>query len=277
MALPPFEGPRLKIQRGSRHLQELGLILARYGANLRVEYQPIKGDDDHVRLAFSLPPPPEIALVLGDVVHNFRSALDIMICDIARLKGKSSDKLKFPFAATREAYTNLLKGEIRRLGPDVAEALLELAPYKGGNMLLRGLHDLDVLDKHELVIPVMPCVWGHMDMAKIAMDSLRAANPGKSVPLVFFNGDYGPYMRSLDTEGARVRKSSIGDIARDRGPLPVLFADGLPFGRQHVVPTLEGLAKLAFEIVESFAAKFGSGNDDARGSPTRDNGDIHGG
>lgn len=275
MRLAPFDGCFLKILRGRNHVSELKNIMAAYGGRLKAVYVPLDADPSQSRLTFSETPPPEIALVLGDAVHNFRAALDIMICDVARLQGKSSDKLKFPFAANATEYEDRLRGEIRRLGPDVRDALRELAPYKGGNIALRGLHDLDILDKHELVIPVMPCVWSRFDIASFTMAKLAQQRPGAEIPRIAFLGDYGETMRTLDVEGSIVPTAMVEEMAdhskQEDGAITALFADGLPFARTHVIETLENLAEVTLQIVKSFHGKFGGGNLDSSIAPGGNN------
>ena len=39
-----------------------------------------------------------------------------------------------------------------RAGPDAVALLKKFEPYRGGNNLLRGLHDLDIEDKHKALI-----------------------------------------------------------------------------------------------------------------------------
>jgi hypothetical protein len=41
-----------------------------------------------------------------------------------------------------------------RCGNDVVKVLKSLQPYKGGNKLLRTIHDMDIADKHQSLITV---------------------------------------------------------------------------------------------------------------------------
>ena len=96
-----------------------------------------------------------LAPIIGDAVHNLRSALDILACDLAKLNGQSDDGVYFPFAKSESELDRQIAGRrFDRAGPAAVAELKALRPYKGGNTLLRGVHDLDIQDKHQFIIPV---------------------------------------------------------------------------------------------------------------------------
>ena len=95
--------------------------------------------------------------MIGDAVHNLRASLDLIVCDLVRINGKSANKVYFPFC---EGQNHLKKTivEMRlsnRAGADIAAALRSIEPYKAGNILLRAIHDLDIFDKHDALLPVI--------------------------------------------------------------------------------------------------------------------------
>lgn len=75
---------------------------------------------------------------------------------LVRLKGKSERSVRFPFARSAAEFDDQLKeSNLRRAGPEVVEAIRSLKPHKEGNAALRYIHDLDVIDKHQMMLPVM--------------------------------------------------------------------------------------------------------------------------
>ena len=179
-----FAGPKLKWLRAQTHMRELLQLLDVHGMSLDVRFEPVEGEDHTYRTVFSKPTPQWLPLVLGDVIHNLRSALDLLICDIARARNKSPSKLKFPFADNQRRYEDAIDtGEIRRLGSDVQKALKALKAFKDGNALLRGLHDLDIADKHDIIITVIEVAWGKYDIEK----HIKAKVPG--APKIGFLGE----------------------------------------------------------------------------------------
>lgn len=186
--LRPFEGPRAKIGRAQVHANNLSTLIAEYGLNAKVTFGPLV-PPGRQRLVYLDPPPPlEVALVFGDCVHNLRSALDIAIIDIARLKNKSADRIKFPFAESEEKLIEILDKDIRRLGQDVSDVILKLKPYKGENILIRLLHDLDVDDKHKLLSPVFAAAAVVMDGCRIMADSFLQEIGKQEFSYVSFEG-----------------------------------------------------------------------------------------
>lgn len=100
-----------------------------------------------------LNPDASIAGAVGDAAHNLRSALDIMATELVQASGGNSHQVYFPFADSAEALDiQLKKKNFYRAGQDAVSLLRSLKPYKGGNVALRGLHDLNIRDKHIALI-----------------------------------------------------------------------------------------------------------------------------
>jgi hypothetical protein len=161
--LAPFDAPRLKLERALAHIRETDSAIKSYleinPCALVVEQFPgpawLKSHAWTARIR--KPVPPTLSTMIGDVVHNLRAALDLLVCDLVRINGKSANKVYFPFC---EGQNHLKKaiakmGLSSRAGTDIAAALNSIAPYKGGNTLLRAIHDLDIFDKHDALLPVI--------------------------------------------------------------------------------------------------------------------------
>src|SRR3954447_22792037 len=100
MNAEPFLGPKLKLERAKRHVHELDVALSAYVARnpcvLIGEGDP-KGGGWRVRVSVREPPPEEAAVIIGDIIHNLRSALDLLVNDLAALAGDHSGRPRFPF------------------------------------------------------------------------------------------------------------------------------------------------------------------------------------
>ena len=164
-ALPPFGASNLKLHRAKRHLDGL---LADVTAYLR---------NGPVRLVLELPesfaasgmaawtarifalPADDWATIIGDVVHNLRCALDLLATDIVRLNGASAKGVYFPFAEDHNKLEEQIKRKnVNRAHRDCVALIRSIKPYAGGNALLRGLHDLDIQDKHQALIPMLHAI-----------------------------------------------------------------------------------------------------------------------
>src|SRR5688572_11387500 len=161
---PIFHSAKLKIERANKHINDLNNLINSFVASdfyrFHVEVDSNTGDN-LLKLEFTDFMPSEGVLILGDAVHNLHSALDLMICEIVLKSGKTPDNAtKFPFHGKRqEVIGQINSGKIKAAGPIVRDLIVDMIkPYRGGNDLLYGLHDLDILDKHRLLIVVIAVV-----------------------------------------------------------------------------------------------------------------------
>lgn len=120
------------------------------------------------RLKHILPIPPEVSLMLGDAVHNLCCALDhLAYLAAVKFTGGAGpftglyfpigeDAIEFEKALLRsKEYKAKKVGVKQRLGKDVIEALRGIQPYRRGRgELLWNIHELDIRDKHYLVLAV---------------------------------------------------------------------------------------------------------------------------
>src|SRR5690242_2006091 len=96
---PSFAGAKLKIKRTYQHINELELWLRdlqRFDSDVARAYKKAGGDPNGSVLVqrddrFTNPAP-----IVGDAVHNLRSALDHSAFAIVEAAGGNTDKLFFP-------------------------------------------------------------------------------------------------------------------------------------------------------------------------------------
>lgn len=114
-----------------------------------------------------------------------------------------------------------------------------MKPYRGGNELLRGLHELDIMDKHQLIIPVKH--HNVIDSLELSSESGRISMSGVTVSAGVSFSPGGP---------ATVTKELIRPVVAfdERAPSP--------FGRRPVLETLQQLLDLVLGIIGSFDALF---------------------
>jgi hypothetical protein len=155
-----FDGSKLKLKRADKHIRELNSVLTSYlNAHvfpLYTEKDPKTGRDNLRLKKPTEPIPGEVPLILGDAIHNIRSALDYMMWDmITAVGGKPSRYTQLPFRQTRDELIDTMKGGLNRI-PTIYDFILnDVRPYKSGNPALWGLHNLDIVDKHKLLIPTV--------------------------------------------------------------------------------------------------------------------------
>ena len=133
----PFFGVELKIARARMHAQAFGASVAEWQSNPLSAHGEISEDRRTYKLVlddFAVVPPVELwGMLIGDCVHNLRSALDNLCFSAARLRcDPPADPrgIQFPIFDTRQAYKSNAARTLKQL-PDSAVALLEhFQPFK---------------------------------------------------------------------------------------------------------------------------------------------------
>src|ERR1700677_1764619 len=167
----PFEAAEIKIERAKDHLQalqeEIESFFRRGGAyvafEIAAEYpRNIVGAMGCFTYRESEPIPTQWSAIIGDILHNLRASLDLVACDLHRLSnGNVNDlaRVQYPFCKLETDLPDKMRE--RRLGniDNRFKSIIEQTkPYKGGNPGLRAIHDLNIMDKHQTIIPTIAVV-----------------------------------------------------------------------------------------------------------------------
>lgn len=108
-----------------------------------------------VEVRLSKPIPTTFALMIGDAVHNLRTALDQATWELIGIDGgKQSRRLAFPAHRTQRDY-EVACNRIETPRADTRKFFLAFEAYPGGgNEKLFGLNLLDNIDKHQILTPI---------------------------------------------------------------------------------------------------------------------------
>lgn len=234
-----FIGPKLKLERAKIHIHELEDVLSAYAARRphRVigEYDPVR-QQSRVRVSVNEPIPEVVAVITGDAVHNLRSALDILVCDLAALTGDITRRARFPFwkdaVGEREAMKKLGAG----FDAGCRQTIRALQPYAGGNNLLRALHDLDIVDKHQLIIAThstLAVIGNHLDNGKHSRIEVRIV--GEDAIIL-----------------AEVTAEEAMSYRTPHGILSIAFGKNMPLAGEHIPDTLVNMTNVVQDIIEGF-------------------------
>lgn len=263
--IAPFVGPELKFHRATVHFGDVEDLINQYSRRVRIEAIEIERNDKTViwEIHFSEPPPAIIPLVIGDTIHNLRSSLDHMVCDLARIRGKKPGKLKFPFAMDEAKLKAIMKADshLSILGQDIYDAILALRPYKdGGNQLLRALHDLDITDKHRLILPSYWAAWHRFDIAEAIADRIVKDGPTAERPKIAFIGD-GTMEHTIFKQGDRIQREVGVDPLKhykkhDNGVHARFPVESGEFSGEPILETLAKFIDLVQRILSEFKSKF---------------------
>jgi len=133
--------------------------------------------------------PLEFPLIIGDAVHNLRSALDHsahLLVTVGRGSPGPFPHVCFPIFENGSKYKAGLLGRVRGMRQDAIDAIDATEPYGGGNgETLYHLHCLNNIDKHRLLVTVWSNLQAHTllpsQRAKLA-ERYLGSNPGGTAP-----------------------------------------------------------------------------------------------
>lgn len=159
----PSMSPRLnrillKLERAKQHILELedGLNAFR----LSRPYQPITNFNPNsgktvYNIRVVAAPPESLSLIIGDAIHNLRSALDHLVWQLIESNGNIPTKRSaFPIYETSAKYKTGSATQIEGMTA-AARCLIDATnPYVGGTDDLWILHEIDIVDKHRLLLVV---------------------------------------------------------------------------------------------------------------------------
>lgn len=194
-----------------------------------------------VRVGLIADPPTDFGLMLGDCIHNLRSALDHLVFELVRvnLKGTVPDKVAhdcgFPVYGKKPPSPDELKDRIGSIDPRAQAVIKELQPYLRGKDLyahepLWMLHQLDISDKHHAI--------------PLTVVSARQLNYGViENATIIEQHDFTPCRLKTGTEVMRFRARKIEENAEMkveyRLAYSISFEEGPPGQGSPVIPTLE--------------------------------------
>lgn len=175
--------------------------------------------------------PKNYRLIVGDAIHNMRAALDFMAVEVVKLNGKSAKGVYFPFSSDAAALDGAIKSKNFYKAPDQAIALLKATqPYRGGNDLLRALHDLDIQDKHHRIEP---------SYCMLSTPPLSVVRDSTGKPIGFDTGEL-----QLEIDESQPPKAIM------------TFPGDGPLGNKPVLDELRAMHALVTGIVDDFEAIF---------------------
>ncbi len=160
-----FESAHLKVERAKQHIDELDAMFASFLAmNKEQIFTYCDPEGGHRSLGITpLPAPPMFNILVGDIAHNLRSALDHIAGEITSLATsgcqKAIMKSKFPVSSDPEAFETAIATHIAPHNARVAAALVsEMKRSNTWQANISGLNSLNNADKHRAVVVVVTAI-----------------------------------------------------------------------------------------------------------------------
>lgn len=191
--------PDLKWARGNTHAKALEASLVEWSASAPVSVEGVLRDDHQgIDFVARVPrgiPTHEWALLLGDSLHNFRSAFDALAWGMAHFGDVEPSKpksIQFPICNDEKQWKDTVKSWVGELNPEFQHRLHIMQPFNhamaGKIWILRMLHDLDIQDKHKDFLTVSAdlntlsfdgAVFKYVDADEIATPRLEMTTDAK--------------------------------------------------------------------------------------------------
>ncbi len=147
----------LKIERAKKHILEFEVerdsFLSAKPFRVTARFNPEQNLTDYV-VGVIPEIPDSLSVIVGDAVHNLRSSLDHLACELVRDAGFPDSGIYYPICENFQKYQSESPGKTRGMPSKAKDAIDSTRPYGGGNEALWGLHQLSVTDKHKLLVPV---------------------------------------------------------------------------------------------------------------------------
>jgi hypothetical protein len=264
---------RLKIERAKEHIVHLNLRLKAF-LDSRPYEVGTRRDPQTRRLIYYLVAvrdvPPDIGLIVGDVIQNLRSALDHLAFQLYLLgpggqAGGTGSRTYFPIADDSAKYKIEAPRKIKGLRPEAIKAIDAIEPYKGGKTdksdTLWRLEKMNNIDKHRLLIAI-GSQYGSVDIAvdfRRAMQEARAKAPPEVAAHMSDFPDFNLFLRPKD----RLWPLKAGDQLFGSAPdapmdekrqfrFEVAFGEAKIIEGEPVIETLQRMADLVDNLILSF-------------------------
>jgi hypothetical protein len=236
-----FSDARAKIGRANKHIAEMDALLSTFQNSDAYTVREIRDSQTgqkFIEYGFAKRISVEdLALVIGDAVHNLKCALDYAwIHTIKKLAPTKTAHAKFPIFSSRAKLEDALHGiEIQISNPDLYNLIVtHIKPYDGGDLCLWSIHSMDISDKHRLLTPLL----------SVAVTDLAIEDDkGKVSKVLCVFTRMGPYRKFLE-ENEKLKDK--GDVR-----LRVVFQKTFPETGVEVSPVLHNFSKLVLSVVET--------------------------
>lgn len=244
-----FSASRLKIERAMKHIRDLNYLLDTFAKSdfYSVRVEEHKGRNrlfiDIDKTGFSTI---DAALIIGDVLHNLRSAIDIAYFQAFYETTAIVDhRTRFPVRDERHELIGQIDGGLKEKGLADHPSAIKIRnlvvdvikPYQAGNYTLWALRDLNITDKHQLLVPLF-------DIMRFSRIYLQEDAEVFLIPIDYITED--SYSWWLDRSG----KITVQD--KGHAAIAIIFNLGTAFQNQPIIPALHGIAKEVTRTIDAF-------------------------
>ena len=257
---PVFDGSRQKVSWANKLIADLKTEIVAFLA--RDPFPFLLGDDLEAERTYLFcnvreVVPRHLPLMLGDALHNLRAALDLLANDlVANCTGKHKIRdAYFPIYKSSEEFEKQVKKKLKGASPELIERLRKFQPFSTGDNSLRGLHELDVGNKHKRIITTVGATLLNPLYIFPRMKPELNSEPRQTTSI-----------RGVTFRHLRVDPTALGMqkccgypshwflVPTEKFPatFSFCFGNGEPFPGKDAVATAELLSTKVMEVIERF-------------------------
>ena len=247
--------PALKLARASTHMAELNSSMNTWVAGRPFGSAKELSDDRlswMLKLAVkTMPPVDEWSLILGDVLHNLRSALDACVWEFAQIGGvpPQPTAIQFPIVRDEARWNDSRRRNLQTVPEEIAERVRLVQPFnRAAEDIPRDalvlLQELSNLDKHRASIAVRLVPTELNADFSLEFSSPEAADRNVPPDVQYYSPDF--------QDGALlVEHRTVDPIVQTRGGYGVSLETMVDTssGRQRLSALLEGLFKYTHDLL----------------------------
>lgn len=248
--MKPLTDSHKKIQRANKHISDIHEMVRAFAKRLNTYTLWVDNDAETgqnflcVDLHRELFPSDDIALTIGDALHNLRSALDFAYYQtVLACGGEPSDYTRFPIFDERktleEQWINRALKQKQITAKLAAFIVDTIKPYATGNPLIHSLRQMNDRDKHKLFIPVLEPVM----LINVRLED----DKGSQVGATGYYTEESFRMRLMDANDRKITVKNKGHASPT-----IVFGPETPFPDDHVVITLTRITEEVTRTVEAF-------------------------
>jgi hypothetical protein len=160
----------LKVDHADRHLEEVTAAIGEFLGSVDVGFEDVVDESTGEQIWRTTktppPPPPELSILVGDVLHDARSALDHVAWELVkRAGGEPDENSAFPIFTDEQRYKSAVGRRTHGMADDMVNAIERWQPWRIANppaAPLAWLQELSNIDKHRHLHLTVAAVIGTM-------------------------------------------------------------------------------------------------------------------
>jgi hypothetical protein len=235
-----FRNARLKVERADRHIREYTQTIIAF---LQSDFCKVTVEEDgntgnyFVKVDATAPYPLALPAIIGDAVHNLRTAIDYIVVEFT---GLNPDWISLPVGKERSEVEASPKYQaIWCKLPQFADFLLEeIQPYAGGKFKIWELGKLDNIDKHRLLIPITKV----STLLRLDIEDDHGNRIGETFTAV----EEGTVLKIPSSGPGKIKVNHKGQAGID-----ICFGNETPFPGLPVIAVLTDLPEFVLQAIEA--------------------------